>query len=186
MFLFLFCKKLSIFQTTLEFSSFLCMTMHSYRFFSHTSTRRPRGVNLLGVSRLFSTSRFCSDVTIQEFFLCTLACHAECIYYSYMRTHSYMKSSTKCFIPDSFAFPTKFTKSQVNILVLPVSVWIFRMSTSWHTGWKVLNCLTNTTEIIGKKGKHGKLGFLFQVLFLGHWTRLFQFLLLCKYRMLLQ
>lgn len=163
---------------------------HSYAqstvmvFFTHFHKKTK--TTLLRVSTLFSTSRFCSDVTIQVFFLCTLACHAGCIYYSHMRIHSYMKSSTKCLIPNSFAFPTTIHQIPSKSSSTSVSVWIFRMSTSCHTGWKVLNCLANTTEIIGKKGKHGKFGFLFQVLFLGHWTRLFQFLLLCKYRMLLQ
>lgn len=91
--------------------------------------------------------------------------------------------STKCLIPNSFALPT--TICQIPNLVFLVSVQIFR--TSWHTGWKDLNCLTNTTEITGeKKASMEKSGFLFQVLFLGHWARLFQFPLLCKYRRLLQ
>lgn len=147
MFLFLFCKKLSIFQTTLEFSSFLCM-IYSYVFFTHFPKKTKK--NLLRVSRLFSTSRFCSDVTILVFFSCTLACHAGYIFHIYENTFINIWSlQQNALFQIPLHFP-QFTKSQVNLLVC-VSVQIFRMSTSWHTGWKVLNCLTNTTEITGGK-----------------------------------
>lgn len=59
-------------------------------------------------------------------------------------------------------FPQQLTKFQAKLLVLLVSGRIFRMSQSWQPGWKVLNCLTNTTKILRRKIKHGKLGFLFQ------------------------
>lgn len=62
------------------------------------------------------------------------------------------------------------------------------MSQSWQPGWKVLNCLTNTTKILGRKIKHGKLGFLFQGLAFRplDQTLLEQFLQLSKRRTLLQ
>lgn len=108
MFLFLFCKKMSIFQTTLEYfpHSYARPTAICFFTYFHKKTRK----NLLRVSRLFSTSRFCSDVTIRAIFFCMLACHLVCIYYTHMRTPNtfiqYMKSSTKCLIPNSCAFPT--------------------------------------------------------------------------------
>lgn len=124
--------------------------------FSHTFPQKKTKKNLLRVSRLFSTG-FCSDVTIQVFFSCTLACHAGCIYHTYIRTHLFIyEIFNKMPYSKFLCIPLKqFTKSQVNLLVFLVSAQIFR--TSWHTGWKVLNCLTNITEIIGKKRKAWKI-----------------------------
>lgn len=98
-----------------------CQFFRLYQNFPH-SYARPRAIcfftyfhkktkkNLLRVPRLFSTSRFCSDVTITVIFFCTLACHLGCIYYTYMRTLNtfiqYRKSSTKCLIPNFCALPT--------------------------------------------------------------------------------
>lgn len=74
------------------------------------------------------------------------------------------KSSTKYLIANSCAFPT--TIYQIPSKTFSTSCFrIFKMSKYLHRGWKVLNCLTNTTEILGKKGKHRKLGFLFKSCF---------------------
>lgn len=150
--------------------------------FSPTFPKKTRK-NLLRVSRLFSTSRFCSDVNIQVFFSWTLASHAGCVYYTYMRTHLLIYEVFNK-TPYSKFFCISHNDSPNPKWIFECFLFLYRfLRTSWHTGWKVLNCLTNTTEIMRKKGKHGKSGFLFEVFFLGQWTRLF---LLCKYRMLLK